>query len=272
MSLNRPIDERRDGRPHRHVRIQLCLVLLATAACLVPVDVPRRSEPDAGMSVPDASVCDGDACDAGVPCGPATCDGCCDATGACVVGTALTACGSDGGVCASCSGACVSGQCQTCGPANCTGCCRNGVCEPGSQNDACGKNGASCSSCVGNQFCERAQCLHLDGCNPGACPSGCCRTDVAFGLCTQASATFCGASGGPCLACRPGETCLSGLCRSADGGDDRFSECARTCAGCCDQGANCRAGTARETCGSAGSLCRSCSPCDPLPDAGGRCR
>lgn len=46
--MNRPIDERRVGRPHRHVRLSILVTALVSASCVVPVDVPQ---PGSGSGV-----------------------------------------------------------------------------------------------------------------------------------------------------------------------------------------------------------------------------
>lgn len=51
------------------------------------------------------------------PCGPANCTGCCDANGACLAGTSVTACGVSGATCAVCPNR-----------ANATAFCASGVC------------------------------------------------------------------------------------------------------------------------------------------------
>lgn len=260
------IDEKRGIWPLIHVRSVLCLVLLA-CACVVPVDVPQPVS-DAGERTEDGGC---EACDAGSsePCGPGNCTGCCDSNGACVEGTLLSACGRDGGMCSTCPVLCVAGQCETCSAANCNGCCRNGRCEPGGTTASCGSNGSACRSCVPGQRCENGGCIHWDGCFAQICPDGCCHPQPQF--CRQPTARTCGVAGDPCVACQEPEVCVSGVCRSADGGSDRFSDCVLTCAGCCDRTGACLAGTTTSACGNAGSLCRSCARCSPQSDGGGRC-
>jgi hypothetical protein len=45
------------------------------------------------------------------PCNASTCEGCCDATGVCRLGSAADACGTKGGACAVCAAGCMSGAC-----------------------------------------------------------------------------------------------------------------------------------------------------------------
>lgn len=45
------------------------------------------------------------------PCNASTCEGCCDATGVCRLGTATDACGAKGGACAVCTTSCMTGAC-----------------------------------------------------------------------------------------------------------------------------------------------------------------
>ena len=49
------------------------------------------------------------------PCSASTCEGCCDATGVCRIGTANDACGAKGGSCAVCASACMAGACAVTG-------------------------------------------------------------------------------------------------------------------------------------------------------------
>lgn len=49
------------------------------------------------------------------PCSASTCEGCCDATGVCRIGTTNDACGAKGGACAVCTSACMAGVCAVTG-------------------------------------------------------------------------------------------------------------------------------------------------------------
>ncbi|MBE2250537.1 MAG: hypothetical protein IAE78_13460 [Myxococcus sp.] len=52
-------------------------------------------------------------CSTRPPCDASSCEGCCDATGLCRVGTAADACGAKGATCAVCASGCMSGACLT---------------------------------------------------------------------------------------------------------------------------------------------------------------
>ena len=91
-------------------------------------------------------------------CNASNCLGCCDATGACQIGTELSACGEKGAACASCTAAqiCKAGACAAsdqCSAANCSGCCGPTGCESGTSPDACGAVGESCVTCGTGQHC-----------------------------------------------------------------------------------------------------------------------
>lgn len=86
-------------------------------------------------------------------CGSAPCAGCVDASGACVAGTAIEACGAGGKACVACTGSdrCGAGACGPCGKANCSGCCfGDGRCnvEVRDRDTACGFDGAACVDCT----------------------------------------------------------------------------------------------------------------------------
>jgi hypothetical protein len=94
----------------------------------------------------------------GTPCGPSTCQGCCDDTGMCGYGDEDTACGKGGNRCADCTtprgGSCSGGYCL--GPGGtmpcsetCQGCCdAQGNCQAGFANSQCGGLGATCEDCT----------------------------------------------------------------------------------------------------------------------------
>jgi hypothetical protein len=165
-------------------------------------------------------------CNAGSTCVNGACSGCSGCidinTGACVPGTANTACGRNGNFCQLCDTAggqtCSAGQCvgSTCGPGNCNGCCNGTVCVgPASfSNTQCGNGspGSSCVSCTSGSSCSASagQCVpdgvdggfDLDGGLPLTCtvdddcgPNACCGMFAGFGLCFG-----------------PGQSCFVGVC------------------------------------------------------------
>ena len=190
-------------------------------------------------------------------CGPATCDGCCDSTGACQFGNSQPACGGQGGQCRSClqSESCIGGLCllpnigtPSC-EESCDGCCRDKVCKSGSDSAACGVLGAACATCTGNQACNsdgRCQNTACLGCidGTGACQSG-------------QSTSACGAQGYSCVTCATGASCnSSGLCVGG------------SCDGCRDAQGVCRAGTTRSNCGPSGGSCVVCGANQQCNSAG----
>ncbi|MCB9558226.1 MAG: hypothetical protein H6707_19070 [Deltaproteobacteria bacterium] len=180
--------------------------------------------------------------------GGACCKGCRSGS-SCVVGTSLGACGSGGGVCASCSttnpckiAKCESGGCAyqdkptstTCSDAGksgfcaqggvcCTGCIDlAGTCHPGTTIALCGIGGKTCSQCTTTAECKDASCSASGSCTTTSVPTG--------GACTKNN--------------------LPGKCYS--------NQC---CTGCWD-GTICRSSPAIVNtdirCGSAGASCVNC--------------
>ncbi len=96
------------------------------------------------------------------PCGPATCNGCCDDNGACVAGNADSACGRSGNACDACPASrfCKDNGCfARCTSVNCGGCCDDlGVCKVGDSPAACGKSGGTCTSCGALGACAQGVC------------------------------------------------------------------------------------------------------------------
>lgn len=208
--------------------------------------------------------CQAGKCEGTAPtCDSTTCDGCCDASGACKFGTTTDACGDNGAVCVNCAltnQGCVSGACQgtppSCGPSNCSGCCdAAGKCQPGDVNAACGEDGVECAACSSPAKCSQpgSYCAYLPTCGPTTCPEGCCdpsgtcldgRKDVACGT-VGAACKDCTTTG---LACAPQGFCYDGPHCGPD-----------NCAGCCDATGVCRPGSANVNCGQFGKLCDNCS-------------
>lgn len=216
------------------------------------------------------------ACDTSQPCNA----GCCSAAtgGTCQAGAGTTACGNNGGLCASCTAgfaagssgkACEAvtggGQCGCAGTVDCpsnssgcdttsglcvytcsggspcvAGCCgTGGTCLPGTSDIACGGSG-SCVDCTGHTGSPH--------CIPGTLACGCtAATDCAGGQACNVTTHTCGAACG--------------------GAED--SACN---GGCCDATAGqCVAGTANGACGATGAVCIGCSGGTPTCGSGGAC-
>jgi hypothetical protein len=79
----------------------------------------------------------------------------------------------------------------------------------------------------------------------------------------------CGASGGPCQECQPGQTCDNGNCASATKCD------ATSCPNGCCAGDQCQAGDTDAACGKGGVACQACQPpattCIEQACGGGTC-
>ncbi len=142
-------------------------------------------------------------------CNPDNCEGCCDGD-ACVEGTAVSACGTDGGQCSACpeGSSCDAGVCNLPCEDTCDGCCEGETCvEFDTQSGStCGLEGAVCVSCGVDFDCVAGSCISLtcaqecDGCCNGAmCLDG-----------DQAKA--CGSDGVACEACGPNSTCEADGC------------------------------------------------------------
>jgi len=102
----------------------------------------------------------------GVPCGPLTCEGCCDALGNCLMTNTDVECGNGGRLCADCTkvggtcqpafasvppapGACVVPDGGVICSQTCDGCCdANGNCQPGFADGQCGEVGRACQNCM----------------------------------------------------------------------------------------------------------------------------
>ncbi|MEZ4227823.1 MAG: hypothetical protein R3B89_01585 [Polyangiaceae bacterium] len=198
-------------------------------------------------------------------CAPDTCDGCCDpATGLCLAGDEITACGSKGALCADCAelgfdcqaGSC-AGQPPECSTLSCSGCCDSaGVCRGGGTSDACGAGGVACANCAATG----------EGCTAGKCqgPPPACSPTNCDGCCDAAGACRSGTSDGQCGS--DGEQCQdcagSGLQCSVPGGYCAFvpSCSSATCPnGCCDAAGGCRDGRRDQACGSSGGTCSDCT-------------
>ena len=170
-------------------------------------------------------------------CSPATCNGCCTASGLCQRGNTDLACGQSGQLCTNCGdfaeqcivSICVFVDAPRCSAENCSGCCTiEGFCSTGTSNASCGPRGATCTTCEPDFGCERQQCVRR--CDASTC-SGCCdaRGSCLYGFSDSACGrggvacqacsfpTTCRSSGTcmappQCTSCQPGECCFNGVC------------------------------------------------------------
>jgi hypothetical protein len=197
---------------------------------------------------PDAAACNATTCPSG----------CCDPTGTCQTGSAITQCGTLGESCQNCTAegfslcdptrrAC-GNLVPDCDPATCSGCCEGNVCFAGSDPNECGVNGAACAHCeTSGLACSNQQCVK-PACGPGTC-SGCC-----FGQdCISGSdSTACGTGGQVCTNCAAnGGTCDNGVCQGQTGCNPN------NCPGCCIATV-CLSGTDPDACGTGGQECTNC--------------
>ncbi len=157
-------------------------------------------------------------------CGPWSCDGCCDAYGACNWGGEDWACGSGGQLCVDClafNDSCdpdtfTCSSPETCAPWNCQGCCTNtypSTCVDGTEQWQCGHGGEACLPCAPGQTCEWL-------------PSG----------------------GGTCGGAPPPPPVDAGP------GCGPWN-----CNGCCTPNGQCRPGKGNKRCGAGGEICEDCT-------------
>lgn len=170
----------------------------------------------AGGGVCNHRVAGGGSCSQPKPCGPATCDGCCEKD-TCVSGLETSACGTNGLACATCKsgescirqgGPGLGGSCQSppfCSPSNCSTCCKGNQCLTGDSDIACGEQSSICTDCTaGGAVCRSHQCVR--GCSATSC-KGCCQG----GLCAAGDQDFaCGKLGDLCSDCTTGHGRCSG--------------------------------------------------------------
>jgi len=185
----------------------------------------------------------GQSCEGGVcTCSPASCSGCCTATGVCADGDQTARCGAGGGQCVACppvrSDGCQLGQCRcgtgatcalgercdggqcSCDPALCQGCCSANGCVP--------RDAGSLMACGITGLCKACDSSKADRCSLGLCMCG-----------TRPE-------------CGPGEQCQGGAC---------VCNLSTGCTGCCLNNTQCLplSGTNDNQCGSGGSTCRTCA-------------
>lgn len=214
--------------------------------------------------------CQGQVCQGGKPCGPQTCQGCCQG-GQCFSGADSNRCGTNGAPCQDCtesskscdpqSGTCVVGPPPSCSPTTCgSGCCQGNQCLPGNTNAACGKGGTACVDCTTlGKTCDTGAktCTGPPpGCSPSSC-TGCCKNNQCL---PGADDAACGQGGVPCADCA-----ASGKICGAQGACVQQPGCGPgSCPGCCD-GTQCLGGSDNWACGTGGVPCQDCSA------AGGTC-
>ncbi len=210
--------------------------------------------------------------------GPAGCNatscpsGCCDPSGVCLPGAALSACGAAGEACVDCQAqgfqlcnamlhACGDDVGPQCDNTNCSGCCFGTQCLAGSDPTACGRRGAACGNCTSSgQVCvpnsqAGGSCQTPAACDPQSCASGCC--DVR-GCRRGMSDNACGGGGGQCQDCtQSGATCNAQQCVAPP--PTPVCDPQSCPSGCCDRNGNCQPGTSDRRCGSGGASCTSCA-------------
>ncbi len=185
-----------------------------------------------------------------VHCGPANCDGCCDALGTCVPGVGPGACGASGAQCQACAApqvctayAGTTTQGGHCGAAGTGG--GGGVGGgPGGTGGSAGTGGA-----LGTGG-------GAGGCSAMTCASGCC---TGAGTCVATpTSSHCGAGGNVCVVCTAGNVCTGGACVP--------------CAGCVELSTGqCLAGQDDAFCGQGGAFCQACDTSSGQSCQGGLC-
>ncbi len=187
------------------------------------------------------------ACTVTSPACATTCSGCCDARGACQLGSEAIACGLLGGACQTCDAnkTCFSGTCVggtggggetsdggTTGPA-CAGTllrCDATCIDPLADENNCGRCGKVCSN---GMVCNQGTCELLpSNCSTTKCPPG-----YGCDPATLKCVTGCRVAND----CPSGATCTAGACTCATG----FHQCGQSC-------------VSDANTGSCGARCESC--------------
>lgn len=142
-----------------------------------------------------------------------------------------------------------------CDRARCAaGCCdADGRCRRDDDDRACGLDARACVACGDGETCRGGVCLRAFAtaadCDPQRC-AGCCRGHECV---TTPVDAYCGAGGGRCVVCGPGETCTDGACVVDP------TRCGpTTCDGCCIDGHLCHDPPTDDLCGSGGLTCENC--------------
>lgn len=200
-------------------------------------------------------------------CTPSSCLGCCDASGACRIGSDTSACGTKGAACQNCglqtcvSGACFSGSTG----AGSTGAGTSGGVSSGGGSAGGGSTGGGFVTGGGLTGGGSAG-GGVTACNATNCP-GCCDNGQCF---TGRAPNACGNTGATCQACNQAQICApagtGGVCVSGTGGGSAggggagggSTACSpQSCpTGCCSNG-SCRPPTTVQ-CGRNGSACIQC--------------
>jgi hypothetical protein len=152
-----------------------------------------------------------------LPCGPTTCGGCCDATGACVGGALPTACGSLGNSCdvcvgnQQCAGRCISLLTPTdagCMAETDTELCRGAVCGDMQVVDRCGaQRQVSCGSCATTHTCQAGQCTCQPETDAQLCGQTTCGPKSVIDRCGTRRQLTCGTCGAA-QACNAAGQCV----------------------------------------------------------------
>lgn len=204
-------------------------------------------------------VCSATKCDA------SNCSGCCVGD-KCLSGVDMTACGTNGQQCTSCTATnqtCRAaggggGRCEgvaSCSPATCAGCCDGVTCLAGTDSIACGRAGGACTNCGANAECvppgqpNERTCRAIPRCTPANC-AGCCAGDACVVATTPAA---CGKGAEACRACGANETCVAGVCTPGPGCTP--ANCA---AGCCIGNVCVSPGNQNTACGVGAVACANC--------------
>jgi hypothetical protein len=214
-------------------------------------------------------------------CNATTCpSGCCDATGVCQAGGAITQCGAFGESCQNCSTegfqlcdptlhAC-GNPVAVCDPATCNGCCEGNECLAGTDPNECGLNGEACLHCESsNLACSPQRTCAQPPCGTQTC-TGCCFGDECM---SGTAPTACGLGGAACANClATNDQCVAegtgGVCQGQ-------STCnTSNCGGCC-VGNACVSGHDTTECGAGGQACANCETtggiCLTVSPQGGAC-
>ncbi len=201
--------------------------------------------------------------------------GCCDANGACQLGTADDVCGIQGMACTNCA---ANGY--YCGPQQvcaagvpCTVGCNDGCCDAFDecrqfQGDRyCGVDTGPCTNCAGEgKGCGYNLGVCTTGpCTQATCPYGCCDAG-GQGCLPGTDDNACGFNAQTCQTCPAGQQCIANVCQTP-------CSPAICPSGCCN-GAVCVAFADQSNilCGAGGAACGACGPllsaCLPTADGG----
>ena len=203
-----------------------------------------------------------------VVCGPSTCAGCCDANGQCQSGLGVTACGTLGRACDTCTASqtCQSGVCQAINNAG------GGVGGSGVGGGSVGGGGAGGGTAGG-----QGGGMEVLACAPGLtlCGTSCVSTRTSFGncgACNQACSTGQYCDNGACQ--NLPQSCTMGSCPANHYCDTRTSRCQFGCQGNsdCNGGQVCDQSRTLCVCPPNSTLCGgACVPNNTVTACGSRC-